>query len=105
MEDNKEITEKHYRSPAEVNKILKANSDYHKHLMAMKTDAMIELNHYDRKRIHHLKYFTWIEQQMFDLDELNRQWYDYDEYWPNIQNLVPDIDRLIEEFNEKVGLL
>ena len=82
-----------------------AIKDYHKHLMAMKTDAMIELNHYDRKRIHHLKYFTWIEQQMFDLDELNRQWYDYDEYWPNVQNLVPNIDRLIEEFNEKVGLL
>ncbi len=79
--------------------------DYYGHLMATKTDAMVELTHYDRKRIHHLKYFTWIEQQMFDLDELNRQWYEHDEYWPAIQALVPEIDRLIEQFNADVGLL
>jgi len=65
---------------------------------------MMELNHYDRKRIHHLKYFTWIEQQMFSLPELNNQWYDYESYWTENQNLVPKIDELIRQFNEKVGL-
>ncbi|MFQ5834050.1 MAG: pyridoxal-phosphate dependent enzyme [Candidatus Thorarchaeota archaeon] len=79
--------------------------DYHGHLMAHKTDAMIELDHYDRKRVHHLKYFTWIEQQMFDLDELNAQWYDYPEYWERVQQLTPKIDRLIVEFNERVSLI
>ena len=79
--------------------------DYHRHLQAIKTDAMIELNHYDRKRVHHLKYFTWIEQQGFELEELNRQWYDYDEYWPDVQRSTPQIDKLIVEFNEKVGLI
>ena len=79
--------------------------DFHRHLMALKTDAMMELNHYDRKRIHHLKYFTWIEQQMFSLPELNRQWYDYDSYWIENQKITPQIDELISEFNEKVGLL
>jgi cysteine synthase len=78
--------------------------DYHRHLMAMKTDSMIELGHYDRKRIHHLKYFTWIEQQMFKVDELNRQWYEYQSYWSEIQKLTPRIDELIVQFNEKVGL-
>ncbi|MFX1603535.1 MAG: pyridoxal-phosphate dependent enzyme, partial [Promethearchaeota archaeon] len=58
-----------------------AIKDFHRYLMGQKTDAMIELNHYDRKRIHHLKYFTWIEQQGFELDELNAQWYDYPGYW------------------------
>jgi len=78
--------------------------DYHRHLMAIKTDSMIELGHYDRKRIHHLKYFTWIEQQMFKVDELNRQWYEHQSYWSEIQKLTPRIDELIVQFNEKVGL-
>ncbi len=82
-----------------------AIKDYHRHLLAQKTDAMIELTHYERKRIHHLKYFTWIEQQMFDVDELNRQWYDYEEYWGDIQKTTPTIDELIIEFNNRVGLL
>jgi cysteine synthase A len=79
--------------------------DFHRCLMAIKTDSMMELNHYDRKRIHNLKYFTWIEQQMFDLNELNRQWYNYDSYWGEIQKLTPKIDELIVHFNEKVGLI
>lgn len=74
-------------------------------LMAMKTDSMMELTHPDRKRIHNLKYYTWIEQQMFNLDELNRQWYDYEQYWGEIQKLTPRIDELIARFNAKVGLL
>jgi len=82
-----------------------AIKDYHRHLIAQKTDAMIELNHYDRKRIHHLKYFTWIEQQGMELDELNAQWYDYPRYWENIQQMTPRIDELIVKFNEKVGLI
>ena len=79
--------------------------DYHGHLMGQKTDAMIELGHYDRKRVHHLKYFTWIEQQGFELDELNSQWYDYPTYWEQIQQTTPKIDELIVKFNEKVGLI
>jgi cysteine synthase A len=85
--------------------ILDGVKDYHRHLIAQKTDSMIELNHYDRKRVHHLKYFTWIEQQGFELDELNAQWYDYPAYWERIQHLTPKIDELIMEFNEKVGLV
>jgi cysteine synthase len=78
--------------------------DFHAHLMGLKTDSMMELNHYDRKRIHHLKYFTWIEQQMFDLNELNRQWYDHESYWSEPQKLTPKIDELITKFNQAVGL-
>ena len=82
-----------------------AIKDFHRHLMGQKTDAMIELGHYEKKRVHHLKYYTWIEQQMFDLDELNAQWYDYPEYWERVQQSTPKIDNLIVEFNEKVGLV
>jgi len=82
-----------------------AIKDYHGHLMAQKMDAMIELGHYERKRVHHLKYFTWIEQQGMELDELNAQWYDYPRYWENIQQMTPKIDELIVQFNEKIGLI
>ncbi|MDF1540345.1 MAG: pyridoxal-5-phosphate-dependent protein subunit beta [Candidatus Thorarchaeota archaeon] len=78
--------------------------DHYSRLHGQKTDAMIELNYYDRKRVHHLKYFTWIEQQGFQTEELNRQWYDKN-YWTSIQESTPKIDEMIVEFNEHVGLL
>ena len=64
---------------------------------------MLELDYYEGKRIHNLKYYTWIEQQGKDVNELNAQWYDKD-YWTSIQDLVPSIDRHIMEFNKEVGL-
>jgi cysteine synthase A len=79
--------------------------DFHRHLIGTKTDSIMELNYYDRKRIHNLKYFTWIEQQMFSPHELNSQWYDCDSYWSENQKLIPRIDELIVRFNEKVGPL
>jgi len=79
--------------------------DHNRCLLGQRTDAMLELTHYQRRQIHNLKYFTWIEQQGFDLDELNRQWHDHEDYWQNIRDLTPEIDRLIEEFNERVGLI
>lgn len=69
------------------------------------TDAMKELSYYDRKAIHNLKYYTWIEQQGKDVNELNRQWYDHDDYWSGIFAQVDQIDNLIQDFNERVGIL
>jgi cysteine synthase A len=62
------------------------------------TDWVLDLGHYDRKRIHNLKYYTWVEQQGRDVGELNDQWYKR-EYWDSIHLLTPEIDELIEEFN------
>jgi len=66
-------------------------------------DYFKELNYYDKKSIHNLKYFTWVEQQGKEVDELNAQWYD-ENYWDERFSIVPEWDKLIEEFNEKVGL-
>jgi cysteine synthase len=82
-----------------------AARDFHRYLAPPHIDNMLELNYYDRKRIHNLKYFTWVEQQGRDVDELNAQWYDYPDYWKKIQAKVDKIDQLIEEFNESTGLL
>ncbi|MFP4635557.1 MAG: pyridoxal-phosphate dependent enzyme [Nitriliruptoraceae bacterium] len=72
-----------------------------RYLYGASTDHMAELDHHGRRRIHNLKYFTWVEQQGRSVEELDRQWYDPD-YWTDIQGLVDDIDELIERFDEEV---
>jgi len=66
-------------------------------------DYFKELTYYDKKTIHNLKYFTWIEQQGKEVDELNAQWYD-ENYWEERFNSARVWDKYIKEFNEKVGL-
>lgn len=84
---------------------VRAAVDYHRSLLGQRTDNLQELTYQDRKRIHNLKYYTWIEQQGRELDELNAQWYDHEEYWGSIQKESAEIDRLVEEFNRRTGLL
>jgi cysteine synthase len=80
-----------------------AIADFSRHLIGQTTDNFIELSYKDRKRIHNLKYFTWVEQQGKSYDEINDQWYGRN-YWKEIQNQASEIDFLIEEFNKEVGL-
>jgi hypothetical protein len=65
---------------------------------------MLELSYQDRRRIHNLKYYTWIEQQGKTYEEIQAQWYDKD-YWTSIQKQLPVIDELIDKFNAKVAEL
>ena len=74
------------------------------HLQGLSIDHMEELTYYGRKRIHNLKYYTWVEQQGKTYEEIQQQWYD-DQYWESIPTCVDQIDALIEEFNAKTGLL
>jgi cysteine synthase len=82
-----------------------AVKDYHRYLMGMSTDHLRELSYDDKRRIHHLKYFTWIEQQGKKLSELEAQWHDAPGYWGRIHGQVQKIDDLIDQFNERTGLL
>jgi cysteine synthase len=75
---------------------------FQRYLMGVATDHVHELSYLDRKRIHNLKYYTWVEQQGKTFDEIQAQWYDPD-YWTGIQALVDPIDSLIEEFNALVA--
>ena len=68
-------------------------------------DHVRELAYYDKKAIHNLKYYTWIEQQEKAVEELNAQWYDHHNYWETTFNQVEAIDALITEFNDRVGFL
>ncbi len=83
---------------------LQAARDFEKCLLGERTDNMKELTYNDRKAIHNLKYYTWIEQQEKDLEDLNQMWYDR-EIWSQIFAQIDRWDELINEFNERTGLL
>jgi len=83
---------------------LDASADYARWLMGESTDNLLELRYTDRRRVHQLKYYTWVEQQGRTYEEIQAQWYDSD-YWNNVQEQTQDIDILIEDFNRKVGLV
>lgn len=53
-----------------------AIKDYEKCLRGIEVDNLLELSYIDQKRIHNLKYYTWIEQQAKELDDLNQLWND-----------------------------
>jgi cysteine synthase len=61
-------------------------------------DFFKELRYYDRKAIHNLKYYTWVEQQGKTYEEINAQW--DPEYWRSLfEDEVGYFDTLIGEFN------
>lgn len=78
--------------------------DFDTCLLNLTTDHMLELSYWDKKRMHNLKYFTWVEQIGKDVEELDRQWYD-ENYWRDKYHSHTEWDKLIREFNEKTGLL
>jgi hypothetical protein len=83
---------------------LQAGKDQERYIQGASTDNMKELSYTDKKSIHNLKYFTWIEQQQKEIEDLNQLWYDRD-IWPTIFNQHKKWDELINEFNDKTGLI
>ncbi|MGM9630018.1 pyridoxal-phosphate dependent enzyme [Butyricicoccus sp.] len=79
--------------------------DHNLHMLGLKTDSMQELTYQDRKRVHNLKYYTWVEQQGKTAEELNALWYDTEGTWDTVHAQAADLDDLINEFNERTGLL
>jgi cysteine synthase A len=73
-------------------------------LMGERTDHLLELSYLERKRVHNLKYYTWVEQQGKTYEEIQAQWFDPN-YWFDIQSQTDEIDELIVEFNQRTGLL
>jgi len=63
---------------------------------------MRELTYPERKRVHNLNYFTWVEQMGKTVEELNTQWYDWPDFWDRIHGQADRIDELIREFNALV---
>ena len=81
-----------------------AAADFAGHLQSIRTDTMQELTYEDRKRIHNLKYYTWVEQQGKTYEEINQQWYD-EHYWIDMHEQAAELDKLINQFNAATGVL
>ena len=84
---------------------LSAAVDYAASLLGAGTDNLIELTYNERKRVHNLKYYTWVEQQGRCSGELDAQWYDQETTFGAVQRQAGQIDALIDEFNERVGII
>ncbi len=83
---------------------LQAAKDMEKCLFGTTCDYMKELTYDDQKMIHNLKYFTWVEQQGKEIEEINQLWYDRN-LWSSIFNQPAKWDEQINSFNEMTGLL
>jgi len=78
-----------------------AIADFAGPLAHQSVDYFKELSYLERKAIHNLKYYTWVEQQGRSLEELNEQW--HPEYWrTRFEDEVGHFDRLIAAFNAQV---
>ena len=53
---------------------------------------MEELTYQGRKRVHNLKYYTWVEQQGRTVDELNDLWYDEEKTWKGVHGQAEALD-------------
>jgi cysteine synthase len=81
---------------------LNAAQHYSRYLQGAGIDYLRELGYYDRKMLHNFKYFTWVEQQQRDVNDLRKLW-DPD-FWPETFAQVDEWDKLIADFNRRVGV-
>ncbi|HNU07153.1 MAG TPA: pyridoxal-phosphate dependent enzyme [Pyrinomonadaceae bacterium] len=81
---------------------IQAAVDFERCLLGSAVDHLKELTYPERKAIHNLKYFTWVEQQEKDIADLNAQWYDH-ELWPRLFDQPRRWDEMIDDFNRLSG--
>ena len=75
-----------------------AIADFAGPLAHQSVDYYKELTFPERKALHNLKYYTWVEQQGKACEELNAQW--NPDYWRELfEDEVAYFDKLINDFN------
>jgi cysteine synthase len=80
-----------------------AGQVFGEHLLGSATDHLLELSMRDRERIFNLGYYTWVEQQGVPIEEFEAR--RRQDFWQDIRSVLPEWDRLIEEFNDRTGAL
>ena len=80
----------------------RAARDFSRYLEGIGTDHLRELSFRDRKALHNLKYFTWVEQQGRTVEELDRLW--APDFWTETYAQVDAWDDDIRAFNRMTGL-
>jgi cysteine synthase len=77
---------------------LQAALDWEAPIKNQSYDNFLELSYMDKKRIHNLKYYTWVEQQGKTYEEILRQW--DPEYWiETFETNLDELDAAIDVFN------
>jgi cysteine synthase len=72
--------------------------DWEGPLKSQNIDHFLDLRYTDKKRIHNLKYYTWVEQRGKSDEELINQW--EPDYWQEtFEDNLDELDNAIEEFN------
>lgn len=92
-----------YRQERGQYSVTNAGDTFARYLEGTSIDYLRELSYVDRKALHNLKYFTWVEQQQRNIEDLRRLW-DPD-FWSETYAQADEWDRKIEEFNRQVGAL
>jgi cysteine synthase len=82
----------------------RAELDFKVWLRGQKTDNMLELDQPARRRIHQLKYYTWVEQQKKDVADLYAQWRQWRTWWPERFGRADHYDGLIQRLNDLSGM-
>jgi len=83
--------------------LIEAAKDHAAPIAHQSIDYFKELTYMERKAIHNLKYYTWVEQQGKTYEEILAQW--DPEYWTSLfEDEVVYFDKLIDEFNKQVGV-
>jgi cysteine synthase len=76
---------------------------FSRYLEGIQVDNIKDLSFTDRKALHNLKYFTWVEQQGRTSEELAALW--EPDFWTETFAQVGQWDNLINAFNARTGLL
>ena len=76
--------------------------DFERRLLGATTDHLRELSYRDRRAIHNLKYFTWVEQQQRSVEELEALW--NPSFWKELTEGVDAWDEAIQDFNRDTGV-
>jgi len=79
-----------------------ADRDYDR-LSGISLDHVLELSQVDKRRVHQLKYFSWVEQLGKSVEELRAQWDDHRNYWGCLRTQTAALDTMIDEFNAEAG--
>jgi hypothetical protein len=85
-----------------VYRVIDAAADFARSLLGQGTDHMEELGYRERRRVHNLKYYTWVEQQGKSIEALDDQWYHGEKTFEGVQKQAEAVDALIREFNDMV---
>ena len=91
-----ELTEEHGSYSRE-----NAVGDYARYIQGIEVNHTKELTFYEKKAIHNLKYYTWVEQQGRTAEDLDALW--DPSTWDKVHAKAPELDAAIVAFNKDVA--